>query len=226
MQFRGEKKKDNHDKHYFKFYVLVSNKLYYCLKSLFLLLSLLFSHIIRSNIFHTLLKLSNLLCISSLFFDIHTCSYPPPGHLPNPRIESKSPALLADSLPSEPPAKPKNTGVGSFFKGPSLPRNRTGIYCIAGGFFTGWATRESWFHRTGSSKPKIAFIHSQSHTYHFSWILLWWWLMLHCCLSQACLFTLAESHLLKKNVTPAKNPFCFYIISIFISAALLSSSSS
>ena len=33
--------------------------------------------------------------------------------LPNPGIELRSPALQADSLPSEPPGKPKNTGVGS-----------------------------------------------------------------------------------------------------------------
>ena len=33
--------------------------------------------------------------------------------LPNPRIEPKSPTLQADSLPSRPPGKPKNTGVGS-----------------------------------------------------------------------------------------------------------------
>ena len=38
---------------------------------------------------------------------------PPPGDLPNPGIEPKSPALQEDSLPSEPPGKPKNTGVGS-----------------------------------------------------------------------------------------------------------------
>ena len=31
---------------------------------------------------------------------------PPPGDLPNPGIEPKSPALQADSLPSEPPGKP------------------------------------------------------------------------------------------------------------------------
>ena len=30
---------------------------------------------------------------------------PPPGDLPNPGIKSRSPALLADSLPSEPPGK-------------------------------------------------------------------------------------------------------------------------
>ena len=37
----------------------------------------------------------------------------PPGDLPNPRIEPRSPALQVDSLLSEPPGKPKNTGVGS-----------------------------------------------------------------------------------------------------------------
>ena len=31
---------------------------------------------------------------------------PPPGDLPNPGIEPGSPALQADSLPSEPPGKP------------------------------------------------------------------------------------------------------------------------
>ena len=33
--------------------------------------------------------------------------------LPNPGVESRSPALQADSLPSGPPRKPKNTGLGS-----------------------------------------------------------------------------------------------------------------
>ena len=33
-------------------------------------------------------------------------SFPPPGDLPNPRIEPKSHALQVDSLPSEPPRKP------------------------------------------------------------------------------------------------------------------------
>ena len=35
------------------------------------------------------------------------------GNLPNWGIEPRSPALQADSLPAEPPGKPKNTGVGS-----------------------------------------------------------------------------------------------------------------
>ena len=38
---------------------------------------------------------------------------PPPGDLPNPGIEPRSPTLQADSLPAEPPGTPKNTGVGS-----------------------------------------------------------------------------------------------------------------
>ena len=36
-----------------------------------------------------------------------------PGDLPNPGIKPRSPTLPADSLPSEPPRKPKNTGVRS-----------------------------------------------------------------------------------------------------------------
>ena len=35
------------------------------------------------------------------------------GNLPNPEVELRSPTLQMDSLPSEPPGKPKNTGEGS-----------------------------------------------------------------------------------------------------------------
>jgi len=38
---------------------------------------------------------------------------PPPGDLPNPGIKHRSPTLQADSLLSEPPGKPMNTGVGT-----------------------------------------------------------------------------------------------------------------
>ena len=113
--------------------------------------------------------------------------FPSPRDLPNPGIEPRSPALQADSLPAEPPGKPKNTGVGSpsllqrifptqesnqglphcrqilyqlshqgnprilewvvhtFSSRSSRPRNRTGISCIAGRFFTNWATREAQY---------------------------------------------------------------------------------
>ena len=36
-----------------------------------------------------------------------------PGDLPNPGIKPRSPTLQVDSLLSEPPGKPRNTGVGS-----------------------------------------------------------------------------------------------------------------
>ena len=70
---------------------------------------------------------------------------PPLGDLPNTRIEPMSPALQVDSLTSESPGKPKNTGVGSLslLQGIFRPRNLPGVSCIAGGFFTCWATRET-----------------------------------------------------------------------------------
>ena len=39
--------------------------------------------------------------------------FPSPGDLPNPGIKPRSPTLQVDSLPAEPPEKPKSTGVGS-----------------------------------------------------------------------------------------------------------------
>ena len=37
----------------------------------------------------------------------------PPGDLPNSEMESRSPTLQEDSLPSEPPGKPMNAELGS-----------------------------------------------------------------------------------------------------------------
>ena len=59
---------------------------------------------------------------------------PPPGDLPNPGIKPRSRALQADSLPSEPPGKPKNTGVGilSLLQGILLPiqeSNQSFLHC-------------------------------------------------------------------------------------------------
>ena len=62
--------------------------------------------------------------------------FPSPGDLPNPGIEPRSPTLQADSLPAEPPGRPKNARVGSL----SLLQ---GVSCIAGRFFTNWAIREA-----------------------------------------------------------------------------------
>ena len=58
---------------------------------------------------------------------------PSPGDLPNPGIEHRSPALQADSLPSEPPGKPKNTREGSLslLQGifPTKESNRGLLHC-------------------------------------------------------------------------------------------------
>ena len=70
----------------------------------------------------------------------------PPGDLPNPGIEPRSPELQVDSLPFVTPGKPKNTGVGSLslLQGDlPQPRSWTGVSCIAGRFFNNWATREA-----------------------------------------------------------------------------------
>ena len=66
--------------------------------------------------------------------------------LPSPEIEPRSPALQADSLPAEAPGKPKYTEwvAYPFSSRSSWSRNQTGASCIAGGFFTSWATRESY----------------------------------------------------------------------------------
>ena len=72
-----------------------------------------FSHV---QLFVTLWTVA---CQSPLSMGILQAEYwsglpcPPPGDLPNPGIESRSPTLQADSLPAEQPGKPKNTGVGS-----------------------------------------------------------------------------------------------------------------
>ena len=74
-----------------------------------------------------------------------------PGDLSNSGIEPRSPALQADSLPSEPPGKPKNTGAGIPSPGifPTQESNWGLLHCrqilegIVGEFFTVLATREA-----------------------------------------------------------------------------------
>ena len=73
--------------------------------------------------------------------------FPSPGDLPNPGIVPRSPALQADSLPTEPQDRPKNTEVGSlsFLQQSSQLRNWPRVSCISGGSFTNWAVfSECW----------------------------------------------------------------------------------
>ena len=59
------------------------------------------------------------------------------GDLPNPGIEPRSPTLQADSLPAEPPGKPKNTGVGSLsLLQRNFPTRELNLGLLLSGFFT------------------------------------------------------------------------------------------
>ena len=71
--------------------------------------------------------------------------FPSPGDLPNPGIETRPSALQADSLPTEPPGKPKNTGVGSLslLQRIFATQNQTGVSSVAVRFLTSWDTREA-----------------------------------------------------------------------------------
>ena len=84
---------------------------------------------------------------------------PAPGDLPNPGIEPRSPALQVDSLTSEPPEKPKNTGVGSL----SLLQ---GIFSTQGlnpGLLHGRQILYQWSHQ-GSSKHTVGSWHLANKT--------------------------------------------------------------
>ena len=70
---------------------------------------------------------------------------PFPRDLLNPGIEPRSPTLQADSLPAEPQGNPRilEWVAYPFSSGSSWPRNWSRASCIASGFFTNWAIRET-----------------------------------------------------------------------------------
>jgi len=72
-------------------------------------------------------------------------AFPFSRNLPNPGIEPRSPTLQADSLPAEPQGSPRilEWAAYPFSSRSSWPRNRTGVSCTAGRFFTNWALREA-----------------------------------------------------------------------------------
>ena len=81
------------------------------------------------------------------------------GDRPNPGIEPKSPALRADSLPSESPGK--NTGVGchALLQGIFLTQESNQASCMAGGFVTSWAIWETqiYFHLSNNMWNCVCF---------------------------------------------------------------------
>ena len=147
---------------------------------------------------------------------------PPPGDLLNPGIEPRSPALWVDSLLSEPPQKPKNTGVDiyPFSRGSSQPRNWTRVSCIAGGFFTSWATREAWikakhlkivtklWHRMIPCQHGWAINTSQYFApgnWHCSFYPIWW-LQLLTTVAVTITYYLREGRVMgERNINPTAN---------------------
>ena len=86
----------------------------------------------------------------------HAPPTPTPRGSSQPRDQIQVSALQADSLPSEPPEKPKNTEwvPYPFSRGTSWPRNQIGLSCIAGRFFTSWTTQEAPIIGTSVLKKK------------------------------------------------------------------------
>ena len=68
------------------------------------------SHSVMSQLFATPWTMQSMEFSRPEYWSRLPCPYP--GDLPNPGIQPRSPTLQADSLPVEPPGKPKNTGVG------------------------------------------------------------------------------------------------------------------
>ena len=70
------------------------------------------------------------------------------GIVPTQGYEPRSPTLQTDSLPVEPQGSPRilEWVAYPFSSRFSWPRNWTGASCIAGRFFTSWATREAPVH--------------------------------------------------------------------------------
>ena len=99
----------------------------------------------------------------------------PPGQ--NTGVDSLSPALWVDSLPSHKGSPWILEWVAyPFSSGSSQPRNWTGVSCIVGGFFTNWGTREA--QSTGSPLttwfPGLSFLTCTTSLYNrltcSSWI--------------------------------------------------------
>ena len=69
-----------------------------------------------------------------------------PTDLSNLRTEPRSPTLQAGFLHLNHQGSPRILDWVAYFSSneSSQPRNRTGISCVAGGFFTSWATREAY----------------------------------------------------------------------------------
>ena len=78
----------------------------------------------------------------------------PPGDLPNPETELRSPALQVDSLPSEPPGKPIQYAYMPYF----------GLACPEPCHHTMYHTKLDHHRYTGYSKNFLLTLLKQNHT--------------------------------------------------------------
>ena len=91
--------------------------------------------------------------------------------IPSSRRSSQSRDRTQVSRSSEPPAKPKNTGVGSLSLLQRLfpTRNGNGVSCIAGGFFTSWVTRDARRKATPRLSPSNEKFYSSNNPTSSDW---------------------------------------------------------
>ena len=94
-------------------------------------------------------------------------AFPSPGHLPSPGMQPRSHTLqwTLHQLSQGSPGILEWVACPSSSRS-SWPRNRTGVPCIAGGFFTNWATRQqetrkSKSHKDSKRRNKIVFCRRQ-----------------------------------------------------------------
>ena len=98
--------------------------------------------------------------------------------------------------PAEPPGKHKNTGVGSLSLSQQiiLTQELNQVSCIAGGFFTSWATREAHLDCYGT--PNLSSLHHKA-SFHcmlgsFRWAFSPLMLCLESFCARACLILLSN----------------------------------
>ena len=84
---------------------------------------------------------------------------------------ARLPTWQADSLPSEPPGMPwiLEWVAYPFPRASPQPRNQTRVYCLAGRFFTSWATREASPSTNIRAWNQQLYVKGISCCFYFSW---------------------------------------------------------
>ena len=130
-------------------------------------------------------------------------------------IESRSPALQADSLQLSHKRSPRTLEfvVHPFSSRSSWPKNQTGVSCIAGGFFTNWAIRKAL--RQCIKKQRHHYtdkgLSSESNGFSSSHVWMWElnhkesWMLKNWCFQTVVLEKTLESLLDCKEIKPVNS---------------------